>query len=272
MTDKPLPADSTAAQLIEHLACPTCRGALTRTADGVYCEPCRHEYPFVDGIAVMTRLPGLAPDSEDGEAGDVMLENQLRRDRQDLESGRRIRRQRRELHIVTAFLSELPASETLLDLGCRGGRFSGPMQSAARLLIEADRHIPVVRHAIGNAMNPARVAGLVCEPERLPFANGTLDGVVCVRLSHRIDGAGRRERLLHELLRVSSTFTLFSFSETNSLPNASRRIRRRPIHDGTMRVDRIAEIAESHGARIVHSATVSPFGSRHCFVSLEKTR
>lgn len=269
MREPPRIVDSPIARLLELLVCPVCHRELQKSDGWMRCEACLRDYPLLDTTAVMNEPPGdLNAGTESRE--EAILEKQLHRDREFLESGRRIRRQRRELHIVTEFLSELPASEALLDLGCRGGRYSGPMQSATRLLIEADRHLPIVRHAIGKAMNPAKVAGLVCTPDQLPFADLGIDGTVCVRLSHRIDGATGRERLLHESLRVSSRFVVFSFNDAASLPNLSRRLRAKPINGGTMSLETVARIGELHGATIRQTATVSPFGSRHRFVSLVK--
>lgn len=263
MSDTPPVVEQAMRQLVERLACPRCHGVLGDHGDHLRCEPCRRDYPLRDGVARMN------VDDEDGDGNDV-LERHLRQEQAASESRRRMRRLREELHAVTDALCALPGSATLLALGCRGGRFSSPMQSATRLLIEADVHGAVVRHAVDRAMNPPRVAALACTPERLPFADDALDGAVCVRASHRIEGDRRREETLHELLRVASRFVLFSFNDTLSLPNLSRRLRRRAPHAGTMRHARVSEIAAAHGARVARGTIISPAGSRQHYVTLVK--
>ncbi len=267
MNEAPRIVDSAIALLADLLACPACHGALEHHSDWLRCVPCRRDYPLRDGVALMTGADESDAAPVDGES---VLERHLRQERAAADSGRRLRRLRRELHIVTDTLCSQPASDTLLALGCRGGRFSSPMQSATRLLIEADRHEAVVRHAMERAMNPPRVAALACLPERLPFRDRALDGAVCVRLSHRVSPDSRREAMLHELLRVVSRFLLFSFNDAASLPNLSRRLRGRPAYGGTLRYDTVADIADAHGAVIAHRETVSPLGSRQQYVVLEK--
>jgi ubiquinone/menaquinone biosynthesis C-methylase UbiE len=203
--------------------------------------------------------------------GAAVLEHYLRRERAAADSGRHIRRLRNELHLVTRILSSLPFSETLLDLGCRGGRFSGPMQSAARLLIEADRHEAIARLAVERAMNPPRVAALTCSEERLPFMDESIDGVVCIRFSHRLDTDTQREKVLNEILRVSRRFVVFSYLEKASLPNLSRALRFRPATSGAMSTSRVAEIAAMHEAELRVEGIISPLGSRQKYVSLVKS-
>ncbi len=267
MSEAPRIVDSTIRQLADILVCPACHGALEWIEETLQCAPCRRQYPVREGVVLMADAGDDEGATRDGES---ILERHLRQERAAVESGRRIRRLRRELHIVTDALCEQPVSESLLALGCRGGRFSSPMQSAARLLIEADRHPEVVRYAVQRAMNPSRVAALACLPEQLPFRDDSIDGAVCVRLSHRIESDSRREATLHELLRVASRFVLFSFSDTVSLPNLSRRIRARPINEGTMRFAAVTDIGAAHGAVITHRETVSPLGSRQHYVVMEK--
>lgn len=45
-------------------------------------------------------------------------------------------------------------------------------------------------------------------PGSRPLRDGSVDGTVCVRLSHRLPTAAERERLLTELLRVSRRFVI----------------------------------------------------------------
>lgn len=37
-------------KLLAILACPHCKGPLKDAAEALVCEPCRKEYPVVDGI------------------------------------------------------------------------------------------------------------------------------------------------------------------------------------------------------------------------------
>ncbi len=258
------PALETGPGLADLLACPLCSAPLeAEVADGIDCPRCHRRYPIDDGVYDMRIEPvtgdGVAATADETPAS-------TRRER----TGRIIRRNRLELHILTHMLSGQPASRTLLDVSCRRGRFAGPMQSSTRLLIEADRRPESSRVALRAALNPPRVAALACDPESLPFARGGLDGVVCIRLSHHVDGASRRERILADALRVASRFVVFSFSESISVPVLWRRMRRRPDSLNTMSPARVRDLVAAHDARIAESVTVSPLGSRHRFVLIEK--
>ena len=133
--------ESPLAQLVALLACPSCHGELEDLEGRLYCGACLRDFPIEDGVVLMADTAADAPDLSQRVSGTAMLERQLQQEHEAANSGRHIRRLRDELHMVTRILSSLPFSETLLDLGCRGGRFSGPMQPACRLLIEADRRV-----------------------------------------------------------------------------------------------------------------------------------
>ncbi len=249
------------------LSCPLCIESLDdHGQDGVECPCCRRRFPLVDGVYDLRVDTDPSPDAAG--YGDQPPSNYPAAPRQ--RTNRVMRRNRLELHILTHMLSGQPASQTLLDVSCRRGRFAGPMQSATRLLIEADQRPQSARTALHGALNPPRVAALACEPDRLPFADSTLDGVVCIRLSHHVATATRRERLLQEALRVAGRFVIFSFSEALSVPSLWRRLRRGPDTLNTMTPGRVRDIAAGHGARVDESVTVSPLGTRHRFTLLVK--
>ena len=248
------------------LRCPLCRGPLDPQGnETIECRPCRRAYPAHGGVydlrldPLRTPIIGTADTAAPvaGEAGGS-------------ERARAMRRNRLELHILTHMLSGQSASRVLLDVSCRRGRFAGPMQSATRLLIEADSEPESARAALDAALNPPRVAALTCDPDRLPFASESLDGVVCIRLSHHIDNPSTRESVLTEALRVAARFVVFSFSEPVSIPILWRKLRRRIDTFNPMPMREVRSVAERFDAGIAESVTVSPLGSRHRFVLLRK--
>ncbi|GJL81703.1 MAG: hypothetical protein DHS20C01_13370 [marine bacterium B5-7] len=277
--------DSPLKQLIEVLVCPLCHSSLSEEHQALQCKGCFKYYPILPDMVMMAPdqatliNPTDVTSSDDtdaptGEIYDDTIKDQsfetISDELADAQSNHQIRRIQHELHIVTRMLSELPASTRLLNLACRGGRFSGPMQSATRLLIEADRNPQKIREAIDGAMNPPKVAGLNCDAFQLPFADDTIEGVVCARLSHHLKSESARERLLVELLRVSSGFVVFSFNDARSISCLSRRLRRRMDNNGAMDINDIHALCRVRGATVLDLETVSPFGSRHRYACIVK--
>jgi lauroyl/myristoyl acyltransferase len=107
----------------------------------------------------------------------------------------------------------------------------------------------------------------------IPLRDASVDGTICVRLSHHLPTAAERERLLRELLRVSRRFVIMTFFDHYSLKNMLRRLRR-PL-DGqppkmTMTMARVAELARQHGARLVTAPPLSRLGSGHRYALIFK--
>tara|TARA_Y100000034_G_C6519971_1_gene223737 strand:- start:171 stop:353 length:183 start_codon:yes stop_codon:yes gene_type:complete len=47
-------SDPISDALYKNLACPVCKGELTKNDKGLYCKKCTHTYPIKDDIPILT--------------------------------------------------------------------------------------------------------------------------------------------------------------------------------------------------------------------------
>jgi len=268
MNPPPASFDAGQLRLYELLVCPRCRGSLSASHGGLYCNGCQAEWKVREGIPVLVDENRATPQSSEAVAQPKRSVEPGPAEKSRI-SRRRMHRNRTQLHIVTRLLSSLPASRTLMNLPCSYGRLSVPMQSASQLLIEADLDIQRVGHAVEHAMNPHRVTGLCCDAFNLPFQEDSVDGIACIRFAHHLRSESAQELLLHELLRVARGFVLFSYNELHSLPNLWRRARLKSP-EGCISRHEVATVASLHNAEITRVYTTSPIGSRHAYALIQK--
>jgi len=97
---------------------------------------------------------------------------------------------------------------------------------------------------------------------QIPLRDASVDGTVCVRLTHHLPTETERVRLVRELLRVSRRFVIMSFfdyySPKNTLRRLSRPFNRKPPKS-TMKVRELRRLAQDCGATLVESP---PFPDR----------
>jgi hypothetical protein len=145
------------------------------------------------------------------------------------------------------------------------------MAAACRNLVEADISHAQLRLALARKNAGARdLSGMIVSAFRLPLGDGSVDGVVCARLSHHLPEAAERGELLDELLRIAKRFVIFSFVDRLSMKSIARRIRLRELNPSAMTLSEISEIARRRGARVKKCLAVSNLGSRHRYALIEK--
>jgi len=265
------------------MRCPTCTGGLVESETALECRECSRGYPFRHGIPQLA-IHGSAETWNVAEgAGNPEDEalpgssEEYQREYEELEEARHYneayqkkRTKRwstaREYRLLERLLDSQPRSEILLDLPSGGGRLSRQLAEHTELLVEADIGLGQLLYGRESHTGEDERIWMTASAFHIPFQDESVDGVVCCRLCHHLPTSEERERLLAELLRVSRRYVVMTFFDYHSVKNYLRRIRR-PF-DGqppkmTMTVDRVAELAERHGARLVAQPPLSRLFSGH---------
>jgi len=100
----------------------------------------------------------------------------------------------------------------LLDVPCGTGRLYEVLAAAGEPVTSVD-----VAPSMLQRPGPA-ARRVLASADRLPFADGSFDVVVCCRLLHHLRAAADLERVVAELVRVSSRLVIASFWDAGSLP------------------------------------------------------
>jgi SAM-dependent methyltransferase len=264
------------------LACPDCGGQVTRQADAMACAACHATFPVTGGIPVFARFGTV---EEPSGAPPVQTSEKYQQNYQDVTEAARYNRMytsrfskrwstNREFTLLERLLSSQPRCQTLLDLPSGGGRLSPQIARYTDLLIESDIALGQVQYGRQHGRVPdVRQFWMTASGFHIPLRTGSVDGVVCVRLSHHLPTAAERERLLRELLRVSRRFVIMTFFDHHSLKNLGRRLRRpldRKPPKMTMTVARVRELAAEGAADLVACPALSHIGSGHRYALLVK--
>ncbi|MFQ5689615.1 MAG: class I SAM-dependent methyltransferase [Gemmatimonadota bacterium] len=166
----------------------------------------------------------------------------------------RSRRDRRKWRAIRAALRQAEGLRTVLDLPCGTGRFTGRLARCGYVVVGSDISWEMMGRATA-APREADVLGYVqAEAERLPFAGGAVDGIVCVRFLFHVDPA-TRVAILRELGRVGRWLLLdyrhrYSYRYLKWRILRSLAITRRPLE----RVSRAQLDRECAGAGLrIHS-------------------
>ena len=251
------------------LVCPSCHSDLSYTDNQLDCCQCDNQYPVQHNIPLFAQ-----PDKE-------VLKIHDRADRKRYEwsyqsdtsakkyedsfdeSSYKKRRTKRELKILRTLLINQPRCDYLLDVPCGGGRLSHPLAQQTGILIEADISPAQVLLAQEKEYQGTALEGLVLSAMELPFADNSVDGIACSRLSHHFPEPSDRQKLLTELLRVAGQFVILSFTDRRSIISLSRRLRGKPVNPCAMSTTEITDIAARNNAIVEQIISVSAFGSRH---------
>lgn len=279
----PETADSSAgiAGIGELLICPGCAADLKVGRESVECTACGTSYPLRDGIALLA-IRGTSETWGEPQAQEQSADYQGEYQRVDRAAAynlsyrrRPLKRQstRREFKLIRRHIARVGRSRVILDLPCGGGRLTPAFADTAELVIEAD--IAHGQLLFGRAESPVATprVWMTASAFHIPLRDDSVDGTICVRLSHHLPTAAERERLLAELLRVSRRFVIMTFFDHHSLKNVVRRLRR-PF-DGqppkmTMTTARVAELAGEYGARLMDAPPLSRIGSGHRYALIVK--
>jgi hypothetical protein len=272
----PAVADTLAA-IERYLVCPSCRTPLERRGDDLAGTACRHRYPVRDGIARLavfgtseTWDNAALSSSRAYQDNYQKVDDAAGYNRGYREKATKRLSTRRELDILRMLLATQPRSRRLLNLPSGGGRVSGPLADATDLLIEGDIALGQVLYGASHRKWTTPEVRMTASAFHVPLADRSVDGVVCIRLSHHLPTPVERQRLLSELLRVADRFVVMTFFDYNSVKNVLRRIRpfdRKPPKN-TMRTDEVAGLAAARGFALRRCPYLSFFGSGHRYALL----
>lgn len=278
-----------APSVIRLLKCPNCHAGLSKIDERLQCDHCGDRFKIQDNVVLFYRDEPL-PDSRsrgkaDDDGDELAREYSADRYRQTFqradvvlrynesfeEKPRKRRRTSRELEIIRRLLASQTQARFILNLPCGGGRLSTPIASRTECLIEADSSLAQLLINKNKSNADQRTIWMTASGLNIPLQDNSVDGVVCVRLSHHLNSE-QRDSLLKELLRVARAFVIFSYRDELSLLTLSRWIRRKPLGHSSMSQRRIKCITGSLGARLVSNPSVSMLGSRHRYALLSKTK
>lgn len=267
----------------DRLICPMCGGAFGPPAGGrLICTRAGHDFPVHDGIPLLAVLDSM-PEGAAGRS-DPQPAEEYQRQYEDLEAAAEYNQAyenkflkrsstRREYQLLERLLSSQPRSRVLLELPCGGGRITPALAPHADLLVEADIGLGQVLYGRKTSRLTTPQAWMTASAHRIPFADASIDAIVCIRLCHHLPEAAQREQLVKELLRVASRFVIMTFFDYHSFKNLVRRARRpfnRKPPKSTMRVEEVAALAARNGARLVECPALFRLSSGHRYALLVK--
>lgn len=275
------PAAARLEAIADLLACPSCRAALAIGHDAVRCAGCGARYPVQEGVPLLAIRgtsetwgePQQAEQSATYQSEYQRVENAAT---YNLEYRRQMLKRsstRREYSLIGEHMRRVGRSRVMLDLPCGGGRLTPAFADFADLIIEADIALGQVLYGRTESAVITPRVWLTASAFHIPLRDDAVEGTICVRLSHHLPTAAERERLLAELLRVSQRFVIMTFFDHHSLKNVLRRLRRpfnRLPPKMTMTTARVAELARTHGARLVAAPPLSRIGSGHRYALIVK--
>lgn len=178
-----------------------------------------------------------------------------------------------EYRLLKRLLGSQGHSEVILDLPSGGGRLSAGIAPHTDLIIEADIALGQIVYGAQKSTLSVPQIWMTASAFHIPLRDNAVDGTVCPRLNHHLPSAAERERLIEELLRVSRRFVVMTFFDYHSFKNTWRRVRA-PFNKKppklTMTVQRVRELAEANGARLVDYPMLSPLSSGHRYALMVK--
>jgi ubiquinone/menaquinone biosynthesis C-methylase UbiE len=272
--------DGTSLAAIEKLlACPECRDPLSVGPDWIRCEGCDARYPIQDGVALLalrggSETWGVVQDSEQGTDYQEEFQDIAKAADYNLQFRRRPLKlgvTPRESRLIRRCIRRVGRSRAILEVPCGGGRLTTAFADATDLVIEADIAIGQVLY--GRKVSQAKVPRIwmTASAFHLPLRDRSVDGVICIRLSHHLPTAAERERLFAEVLRVSSRFAIVTYFDRHSLKHLTWRLRHpfsRKARKPALSKSEVAALAKANGARLVSSEPLSRFGSGHRYALL----
>jgi SAM-dependent methyltransferase len=171
---------------------------------------------------------------------------------------------RRELALARALVTTCGAKGRWLDLACGPGRTLSAVPGNA---VGVDLSLAML--ALGRERARATGARFVAaDATRLPFADASFEGVLCLRFLHHLTSEARRA-VLGEMRRVGGRWIVVSFPNIRTLRAWSRRLRGKPLGPRRALEDMARELAES-GWIVRRSAAIIPFLAETTLVLAER--
>src|SRR5688572_24549104 len=270
------------ADIAALIACPLCRAPLGIGPDWIRCESCEARYPIEDGVPRLA-ITGASESWGVSQAAEQSTDYQS--EFEDVASAadynEQFRRKPlklgvtgRERRLIRRFLKPLGHSKAILEIPCGGGRLTPGFADLADVVIEADVAIGQVAYGRAHARLPAPCVWMTASAFHIPLRDRSVDGAVCVRLSHHLPTSAERERLFGEFLRISRRFVLVTFFDRHSLKNLTYRLRH-PLRGGppklTMTRGEVEALARADGAKLARVAPLSRIGSGHRYALVLKS-
>lgn len=134
-----------------------------------------------------------------------------------LGSKQRQRRDGRKWRAIEHALSLTNDVRTVLDMPCGTGRFTGRLAREGYRVVGADISEQMMLEARGKTGDEKGLLGFIqADGEALPFRDGALDCVVCIRFMFHVDPA-TRVRILREMGRVSPRWQIVDYRHRYTL-------------------------------------------------------
>jgi SAM-dependent methyltransferase len=269
------------ATVADLLACPLCSAGLLLEGDAIRCAGCGARFGIDDGIAMLAMRGtsdtwGSPQESSQSDAYQAEYQTVERAAAYNHGYQRHAHKRfgtRHEWRLIRRHLRKVGHSRIILELPCGGGRITPAFSGATDFIIEADIAIGQIRYGRATSTIETPRAWMTASAFHIPLRDNSVDGVICIRLAHHLPTAAERERLFHELLRVSKRFVIVTYFDHYSLKNLTRRIRHpfnRKPPKLTMTTERIAELARAGGARLVAAPPLNRIASGHRFALIVK--
>jgi SAM-dependent methyltransferase len=263
------------------LACPNCRDPLSVGPDWIRCEGCDARYAIEDGIALLalrggSETWGAPQDSEQGTAYQDEFQDVGRAAAYNLQFRRKPLKlgvTPRESQLIRRYVRQVGRSRAILEIPCGGGRLTPAFADSTDLVIEADVAIGQVRYGRQTSKVEVPRVWMTASAFHIPLRSASVDGTICVRLTHHLPTAAERDRLFAELLRVSRRFAIVTYFDRHSLKHLTWRLRHpfsRKARKPALTASEVAGLARENGARLVSTATLSWFGYGHRYALLHK--
>ena len=263
------------------LACPACKTGLAVGVATIDCSSCGASYPIREGVPLLAIRgtsdtwgePQGTTQSEDYQAAYERVDRAVTYNQKYRAELLKRSSTRREYQLLQRHIARVGRSRVILDLPCGGGRLTPAFAHAADLVIEADIAIGQVLYGRVDSSVATPRFWMTASAFHIPLVDDSVDGAICVRLSHHLPTAAERERLLRELLRVSRRFVIMTFFDHHSLKNTLRRLTRPFNHKPpkmTMTIAGVEQLARASRARVVAAPMLSPIGSGHRYALIVK--
>ena len=132
---------------------------------------------------------------------------------------------------IGALLREIdPAGSAVLDVPCGTGKLGPLLHTFPVQIVAADISREMLAFA-GEEYDPAQLLRVLqCDAGALPFRDGSVDVVVCLRLFHRLPPEARRT-VLREFRRVARGQLLVSYSYVSAVQRIRRIVRTLYAHE-----------------------------------------
>ena len=248
----------------ELLACPFCKKNLLFNRNSFSCLPCGFYYPIINSIAdfLVENEGYLISGSFDNESKnyeqryqsfDKAAHYNLQKKKYDtLAEGK----------LIEKILEDQGKTESLLDIPCGGGRLSPFLEKNTKCIIETDIAYGQLLYGQQNSKLSIPQIWLRASALKLPLKDASVDGSVCIRLSHHLHSEQERIYLIKELLRVSRRFVILSFNDSYSLKNIYRGWKKR-LEKNTMAMDEIARIANDFDSDLIYAPNATFLRTHH---------